>query len=166
VSGATGAVGRAALGLARLAGARTVALVRRPDARVDADAVATPDTLAAAVGPAGAAVTLNAVGAELFAPLAAVLADGGRMAVYAVAAGRQATLDLLTLYRRRWSIFGVTSLIDATACARILATLAPAFDSGALAPPAVAARVPLADALAAYRRLARGERGKVVLVTS
>jgi NADPH:quinone reductase-like Zn-dependent oxidoreductase len=170
VTGATGAVGHAALHLARLAGARTVAVVRHAaDAeRVTgpADAVASLDAgdLAAAVGPAGAGVALNAVGAAVFAPLAATLAEGGRMAVYAVTAGREAALDLFTLYRRRLAILGVVSTIDASRCAAILDRLGPHLASGALRPVPVAARVPLASAPDAYRALAAGARGKRVLV--
>lgn len=100
----------------------------------------------------------------MFAPLFDGLADGGRMVVYSVLAGREASLDLFALYRRRISVLGLsTAIVDAARGAAILDELAPLFESGAVQPLPVAARFPLAEAVAAYERVAGRVPGKVVL---
>ena len=180
IAGAAGAVGSAALQLVRERGARAVALVRddadaqriRADealavARFDAPRFpeALVEIVKAHTSGLGCEVALNGVGAPLFAPMVAALRDGGRMVVYSAVSGREVTLDLLTLYRRRLSIGGLTT--GGLGCARaaeILRTLTPRFESGALRPLDIAARFSLADARDAYAAVQGGAAGKVVLV--
>ncbi len=176
VTGAAGAVGQAAIQLAHHCGASVVALVRdasqhgvAQSAGVQAVAQSDRDDLAAVVREAtkdrGADLALNGIGANVSASLLASLAPGGRQVVYSAAGGRDFTLDILNFYQRQLSFYGVsTSTLDATACAGILNEIAPLFESGALAPPKVNERFPLAQAAQAYGRVAEGNSGKVVLV--
>jgi NADPH:quinone reductase len=175
VSGAAGAVGSAAVALARALGARPIALVRESDDLAPLDALGTTtvlrsdrDDVAAAVrqltAGKGAALALNAVGAPVFAPLLDSLGHGGRMVVYSAQAGREATLDLFKLYRGSLRLLGLdTAVFPLLEAARILEKLGPLFESGAVKPPPISASLPLSAAREAYQRVNRGERGKVVL---
>src|SRR5262249_26025007 len=112
VSGAAGAGGWAAMGLAVGLGGEAVALgegAKEPE-RIDvgravgvarSDAGDLPAVVREATGGRGAEVALNGVGAPVFQPLIDSLAPGGRLCVYSAAAGREVTLDLFDLYRRR-----------------------------------------------------------------
>jgi NADPH:quinone reductase-like Zn-dependent oxidoreductase len=175
VSGAAGAVGWAAVQLAAAREARVIALVRNDEeaARLDRNAVSAvarsergelTSVVSQATSGRGADLALNGVGAPLFQPLMDALSDGGRMAIYSAAAGREATLDLFTLYRRRLQLLGVnTAGRPAAEGARILTELRPLFESKALRPHPVLERYPLTEAARAYGRVAQGAQAKVVL---
>jgi NADPH:quinone reductase-like Zn-dependent oxidoreductase len=131
ISGAAGAVGSAAIEIASVQGARIVALVRNDEEmqRVDRAKVAVitssdrgdlVEVTRAATSGTGANLALNGVGGAHLWPLAEALADGGRMVIYSAAAGREAPLDLLDLYRRRLQLIGAsTGILDAAAGARL-----------------------------------------------
>lgn len=176
VSGAAGAVGSAALGLVKALGGRTIALVRDKTqtptldhSKVDAVATSEPDNIAdvvkSATGGRGVNIALNGVGASVFPPMLASLAEGGRIAVYSVTfGGREVKVDLFPLYRKRQEIIGINSIpLDVVSSAAILNKLLPLFESGKLAPPRVAERYPLEDAVKAYERV-RTAGGKVAFV--
>ncbi len=175
VSGAAGAVGHAAIQLARARGAKPIALVKR---REDAKRLREDEVLGTAASESndlvevvrartdgrGCNVALNGIGAQAFSPMCEALADGGRMVVYAAFAGREVSLDLFTLYRRRLQLFGLnTAVIDAVRGAAVFRALTPLFESGALRPIEVSETFPLSEAKAAYERLEQGAPGKLVL---
>lgn len=168
IAGANGSVGRAATQLARARGAHVIAVVRDATKKLDEDGEVTDaahllEVAARVTNGRGCNLALNGVGASLFAPLMAVLAERGSQVIYAAATGREAQLDLFDLYRGGRSVRGITTAhYGATACARLLDQLAPLFESGALR-PTIAARFPFADAIAAFDHTARN-RGKAVLV--
>ena len=176
VSGAAGAVGRAAMDLAAALGARVVALVKDADeaARIDRSRLAglarsdtgdLPAVVREATGGKGAQIALNGVGAPVFRPLLDALGPGGRLCVYSAAAGREVPLDLFDLYRRRLRILGInTAILTVEDGARILDQLRPLFESGRLRPHPSLERHPLEDAARAYEQVARGSPSKVVLV--
>jgi NADPH2:quinone reductase len=178
VSGAAGAVGWAVCQLAVARGARVVALVRNGEEEVRLDrskvaAVAHSDrqNLAAlvreATGGRGADLALNGVGAPVFQPLLDALADGGRLGVYSAAAGREVSLDLFDLYRRRLSLFGInTAVMPASEGARILTELRPLFETDALRPHPRLERYPLSEVSRAYQRVASGAPARIVLIPS
>jgi hypothetical protein len=57
-----------------------------------------------------------------------------------------------------------TASLDLREIARLYGRFGPLFESGALDPPAIAARFPLSNAREAYERINRGDPGKVVIV--
>ncbi|HLV68553.1 MAG TPA: zinc-binding alcohol dehydrogenase family protein [Polyangiaceae bacterium] len=176
IAGAAGAVGLAAIELAGARGARVVALVRDDEeaARLDRTKVAAVATsergdvvavTRSATDDRGADLALNGVGAVVFQPLFDALRDGGRMVVFSAAAGREAPLDLFTLYRRRLELIGVnTGVLTAADGARILTELVPLFERGAIAPHPSLELHPLSAASTAYARVASGAPAKLVLV--
>lgn len=175
VSGAVGAVGSVATDLARARGAHVIALVKDEEdserlMRSKADAIAQASrndleqVVRDATGGKGANVALNGVGASVFPAFLNSLAAGGRMVVYSVAyGGREATLDLFALYRKRHQIFGLDTVpIHVVEGAKILSQAAPLFENGKLSKPHIAERYALSDGVRAYERVG-SEKGKIVL---
>ncbi|HEY6349174.1 MAG TPA: zinc-binding alcohol dehydrogenase family protein [Candidatus Angelobacter sp.] len=176
ISGAAGAVGQAAMQLAHARGARVIALIKQAgDSRIlesegaKAIAQSNQEDLESVVREAtagrGANLALNGVGSSIFGSLMASLAVGGRQVVYSAVGGRESNLDIFSFYRGEFALFGLdTQKLDASQCATILNQLAPLFESGAVKPPAIGERYPLAEAAQAYGRVAAGGAGKVVLI--
>jgi NADPH:quinone reductase len=176
ISGAAGSVGQAAIQIAAARGARIVALIKDASERwvshsglVQAVAQSDQGDLNRVVrdltGGKGANLALNAVGGAIFAPILESLAVGGRQVVISAAGGREASLDLMNLYRNQFAVLGLdTQKLDATKCADILNELAPLFESGKLKPPSVEAKFSLAQVKEAYGHVASHKPGKVVFV--
>ncbi|MBS2027867.1 MAG: zinc-binding alcohol dehydrogenase family protein [Deltaproteobacteria bacterium] len=172
VIGGTGAVGSAAIQLARWMGARVLATTRKPDAaphlagRVDTWIKLPTDPLPAAVlaatGGRGVDVVLNTVGGETFEPGIRCAARGGRVA--AIASNPPAvSFDLVDFYHRELALFGIDSLKhESPACGAILERLADGFVRGALSVP-MPKTLPLAEGVAAYERVEAGGSEKIVL---
>lgn len=172
VIGAAGAVGTAAVALARFRGANVVGAVRRPEQRsplekrgVSTIALPAPDAWPEAVRahfPEGADVVFDTTGFWLPASVGA-LAQFGRIAVIAPPDGGHAAIHVQDLYRRGGSIIGINSLLyDTRACAKMLTRFADGFERGQLDLPADPLVRPFAAALDAYRALAAGASEKVV----
>lgn len=160
ISGAGGSVGGAASQIATWIGAHVVA-VDRPEF----DAGKVNDLVTSATQGRGVDVALNVVGAAIFDPLLQSLAIRGRMIIISRIGGKDVNLDLFNLYRRQLSIIGVDSAqAPADQCARILDTLRPGFESGALQPPRVDEQFPLERASEAYTRAEKVSGEKFVLV--
>jgi NADPH2:quinone reductase len=167
-----GAVGNAALDIARWLGAEVAGATRRPGqleglrARgFRAIALGSPDALHGAVSAhfaSGADILFDTTGAWLAAAPAA-LAPFGRIAVIAAPPDGHVHLPALALYRKGGVIIGVNSLLhDTRACAPMLARLAAAFDAGHLPLPAAPTQVPLAEGVHAYGEVNAGRSDKVV----
>ncbi len=109
VHGGAGGVGTAAIQLARAAGARVTATVRREELREQVAALG-----AEAIAPEGFAehgpfdVILELVGAPNMAENLQALATGGRIVVIGVSAGAKGELNLLALMGKRARIHGST----------------------------------------------------------
>ncbi len=107
--GGAGGVGTAAIQLARAAGARVTATVRREESRAEVAALG-----AEVIAPEGFAehgpydVILELVGAPNLADNLNALATGGRICVIGVSAGAKAELNLLALMGKRARIHGST----------------------------------------------------------
>jgi len=176
ISGAAGSVGQAAIQIASARGARIVALIKDASERWVSDsglvqAVAQSDqsdlnrVVRNLTSGKGANLALNVVGGAVFAQILESLAVGGRQVVISAAGGREASLDLMNLYRNQFAILGVdTQKLDATKCAGILNELAPLFESGKFKPPSVEAKFSLAQVKEAYGHVASHKPGKVVFV--
>jgi NADPH:quinone reductase len=171
VHGAAGGVGTAAVQIARTAGARVTATVRREELRdevgqLGADVIA-PDGFGEH-GPFD--VILELVGAGNLEENLGALALGGRISVIGVGGtGPVAEISLLTLMQKRARIHG--SVLrprpleeKAIAARRVETEVLPHFDSGAIHVP-VAETYPLDRAEEAYDRFAAGGKlGKIVLL--
>jgi putative PIG3 family NAD(P)H quinone oxidoreductase len=172
VHGGAGGVGTAAIQLARAAGARPVATVRRAEQR---DAVARLG--AWVIAPEGFAehgpfdVILELVGAPNLADDLAALQTGGRIAVIGVSAGAKGELNLLALMGKRARIHGSTLRSrpleeKAMTARRMEREVLPLLDSATVHVP-IADTYPLAEAARAYERFAAGGKlGKIVLEIS
>ncbi|QXI30799.1 quinone oxidoreductase family protein [Pseudomonas vanderleydeniana] len=174
VIGANGAVGSAAIALAKIRGAQVLAAVRRPEqaealrARgFDAIVLDKPEDLAASVNgvfPGGAEVIFDTTGFWLPAAVAA-LATFGRIAIIAAPVDGHVQLPALALYRKGGSVVGINSLLYGTvACARMLEQFGRFFDEGLLALPSGLRESPLADGPARYAEVNQGSSEKVILL--
>jgi NADPH:quinone reductase len=177
VFGASGGVGSAVTQLAHWRGARVIGVdyVLPPD---DVDASARPDRFVGTAGPElveavreatdgrGADVGFDAVGGSDFESHLGAVARGGRLAVIASVGERRVSFDLIDFYRRQLRLFGIDSRkVDALGAVTILERLELGFLTGALTPPRIAARFPLARAREAYEVVRRGDaQGRVVLI--
>jgi len=171
VTAAAGGVGTAAVQLAAVAGATTVASVRsaglRPAVADLGAAHAVDPTEALELGPFD--VVLELVGASSLPGVLGSLAIGGRVAVIGVGSGARAEVDLLTLMHKRARISGSTLrarpiLEKAAVAAAVAAHVLPHLMARRLRVP-VEAAYPMEHAAEAYERFAAaGKLGKIVLV--
>jgi len=174
VHGATGAVGSAAVGIARVSGARVIAPIGSSEG---AEAVASigaepvddrAEAIASAAGPRGVDVVVELVGGASVKTALDVLAVGGRIVVISVAGGSTAELDLLRLMARRATIRGTVlrarPLDEKAAAVQAFAReVVPMLADGRLA-PSIDSVFDIDDVRAAFERLAeRGKRGKVLV---
>jgi NADPH2:quinone reductase len=174
ILGAGGGVGGAAAQIAKRLGAHVIGLTRRephPEAPIRRVAeqllIGAPDVAAAireATAGRGADVVLDGVGGVLFRPALAALAPGGRLVAISSMGTREVTFDLVDFYHNESRLLGVDSLKrDLTASAEILEALAGGFQAGDYRAAPLAASFPLDEAVAAYRRVAEGAPGCILL---
>jgi NADPH:quinone reductase len=178
IFGASGGVGGAAAQIAKNLGARVIAINRAgspssvqiaklADAELDSSDPDLPSVLRSLTSGRGADVVLNAAGGQLFEIGLNLLAHRGRQVEITSPSERRVTMDLVNFYHNESQLLGVDTLKrDLTATARILEKLRVGFESGAYIPPMIADIVPLSHAQDAYERVAKGERGRVVLKPS
>ena len=175
MSGAAGAVGQAAVQLAKSFGASVIGLVRNADELevakpTNLNAIARSDkgdlanVVLESTNGKGGDLALNGVGASIMASLFEALGERGRQVVYSSAGGREFSLDIASFYQKQHTLLGLTTQsLGAVDCAAILNQIGPLFESGALKPSGIAERFSLDDARAAYLRVGSGRAGKVVL---
>ncbi|MDD2054403.1 zinc-binding alcohol dehydrogenase family protein [Pseudomonas putida] len=174
VIGANGAVGRAALALAQIRGARVLAAVRRPEQAQALQAcgysvieLQAPEALGeqvSSVFPGGAQVVFDTTGHWLPAAVSA-LAVFGRIAIIAAPLDGHVQLPALGLYRKGGALIGTNTLLyNCAACARMLEQFGGYFDRGLLPLPNGLVESPLADGPARYAEVDRGASAKVILV--
>ncbi|WP_342653943.1 zinc-binding alcohol dehydrogenase family protein [Pseudomonas sp. F3-2] len=174
VIGANGAVGSAAIALARVRGAQVLAAVRRPEQLkalreqgFEAILLETPEQLGAQVNEVfsgGAEVIFDTTGFWLPAAVPA-LAQFGRIAIIAAPVDGHVQLPALALYRKGGSVVGINSLLyGVEACARMLEQFGKLFDDGTLPLPGGLIESPLEDGPARYAQVNAGAAEKIILL--
>jgi NADPH:quinone reductase-like Zn-dependent oxidoreductase len=168
-----GAVGSAALALAKIRGAQVLAAVRRPEQVKDLEAqgyqtllLDKPEDLVAQVNAVfgGAEVIFDTTGFWLPASVSA-LAAFGRIAIIAAPVDGHVQLPALALYRKGGSVVGINSLLyGVQACAAMLEQFGNFFDQGLLPLPEGLLESPLAEGLERYAEVNRGSGDKVILL--
>lgn len=170
----SGAVGAAAIALAKARGANVLGAVRRTESQSELQAqgvpsvlLGTPESLSAQVEqhfPGGAEVIFDTTGFWLPAAVTA-LATFGRIAIIAAPVDGHVQLPALALYRRGGSVVGVNSLLyDTVACAGMLRQFGQWFDDGKLPLPTGLRELPLSEGVQRYRELNEGSSEKIILL--
>ncbi|MGG6894771.1 MULTISPECIES: quinone oxidoreductase family protein [Rhizobium] len=170
ITGGLGAVGRAAIQIARHLGARTIVAARgkavsEADETIDISKKDLPEAVRALTWGKGADVVLDAVGGPLFEPALKSLALGGRQLVITSVGQKRVEFDLADFYHNRSKLLGVdTAKLTGEEIAGLLDKLKVAFDGASFKKPPV--RPWRFDQAAdAYRSTATGEAAeKNVLV--
>jgi NADPH2:quinone reductase len=175
VIGSSGGVGGAAVQIAKRLGARVLGIDRSrqlaeapatqlADALLDSNDPNLAATLRSLTDGHGANVVFNAAGGPMFEIGLGFLAPRGRQVEITSPTQRRASIDVVDFYHNESQLFGVDTLKrDLTASAEVLRQVKPGFDEGHYRAPRIAATLPLDSAPEAYERVARGERGRVVV---
>src|SRR3984885_13931904 len=172
--GAGGGVGSAAAQIARRIGARVIGADRHsphPDAPIHAiaekliiGAEDLPAEVRAATGGKGADVVFDLVGGVMFRSAANSLALRGRLVEIAATGQREVSFDLPDFYHNESRLFGVDTLKrDLTASAEVLTSLTPGFVAGDYRAAPISETCGLGKAQEAYRKVASGAAGRIVL---
>jgi NADPH:quinone reductase len=172
--GAGGGVGSAAAQIAGRLGARVIGADRRAPAhnapiRAIAETLIVgaedlPVEVRAATENEGADVVFDLVGGVMFRSALACLGHRGRLVEIAATGQREVSFDLADFYHNESRLFGVDTLKrDLTASAEILDALAPGFTAGDYRAAPIGETFGLGEAQAAYRKVAQGATGRIVL---
>jgi NADPH2:quinone reductase len=172
--GAGGGVGGAAAQIARRLGARVIGVDRRaphPDAPIHGiaekliiGAVDLPKEVRAATGGKGADVVFDLVGGIMFRDAVNSLALRGRLIEIAARGKREVSFDLADFYHNESRLYGVDTLKrNLVASAKVLELLAPGFIAGDYRAAPIEETCGLGGAQQAYRKVAAGSAGRVVL---
>jgi len=141
VTGASGAVGRAATQIAHWKGARVIGASRSSDNPYGADAIINTiaqDLVSEAhqlTGGTGVDVVLDVVGGPLFEKCLAALCHGGRQV--AISSNPPVvSLNLVEFYHKQLQLFGVDTMgLSGLEVATLLNHLRDGFEEGVLTPP-------------------------------
>jgi NADPH:quinone reductase-like Zn-dependent oxidoreductase len=173
--GAGGGVGSAAAQIAKRIGARVIGVVRHlphPDAPILALAkllLVDPKDLEAEVRAAthgkGADVVFDLVGGGAMLRNALTsLALRGRLIEISATSGREVSFDLADFYHNESRLFGLDTLKrDLAASAQVLDSLTEGFLAGDYRAPPITGSFGLGEAQDAYRKVAAGSAGRIVL---
>jgi NADPH2:quinone reductase len=172
--GAGGGVGGAAAQIARRLGARVIGVDRHaphPDAPIHGiaeklilGAEDLPAEVRAATGGKGADVVFDLVGGIMFRNAVNSLALRGRLVEIAATGQREVSFDLADFYHNESRLYGVDTLKrDLTASAEVLEALTPGFVAGDYRAAPITETCGLGEAQQAYRKVAAGSAGRVVL---
>jgi NADPH:quinone reductase len=172
VTGGAGAVGSAAVQIARCRGStQIVALVVSEDelrrARRFGASLATKDLEETVTGSDGqrATICLDTVGGAVLDTAVAAMERHSRLIVITTPGDGTISFNLRHFYRASLTLHGLFTLdYDVIDGARVLEALADGFSSGALQPPRIAETFPLSRADEAYALANSRPPGKVVLI--
>ena len=169
VTGASGAVGRAVVQIAKWKGARVIGVDRteRPseaDVFINTQMHDIVEECRRATGGKGADVAYDAVGGPLFEACLKSLALHGRQIAITSVGDRRVSFDLLDFYHHELHLIGVDSMkFTGAEIAGMLDALRPGFESEALKPFDVQAW-PFEHAIEAYEAVSKGGSRKHVLL--
>lgn len=162
ITGALGAVGRAATQIAHWKGARVIG-ADISDQDSDADMFIDtrnkdlPTLVEALTDGKGANVVLDTVGGPVFEPSLRSLGLDGRQIAITSVGSRRVEFDLVDFYHNRLRLIGVdTAKLGGVEIAQIMNDLRTGFEAGALKPP-VLRTWPLPRAIDAYLAVASGD---------
>src|SRR5271157_4306091 len=172
--GAGGGVGSAAAQIARRLGAHVIGSdVRAPRSDAPIRSIAEtliigaedlPAEVRAATGGRGADVVLDLVGGVMFRNAVNSLALRGRLVEIASTGQREVSFDLADFYHNESRLYGVDTLKrDLTASAEVLEALTAGFVAGDYRAAPITETCGLGEAQEAYRKVAAGTTGRVVL---
>jgi NADPH:quinone reductase len=172
--GAGGGVGGAAAQIARRIGARVIGAdlhAPHPDAPILGiaeeliiGAKDLPAEVRAATDGKGADVVFDLVGGVMFRNAVNSLALRGRLVEIAATGRREVSFDIADFYHNESRLYGVDTLRrDLTASAAVLEALTPGFVSGDYRAAPIAETCGLGDAREAFRKVAAGCAGRIVL---
>ncbi|GAB7523281.1 quinone oxidoreductase family protein [Paraburkholderia sp. 2C] len=173
VIGASGGVGGAVTQIAKARGARVIAVDRHapdpnsPAGRLIDEYVPIGDDTAPrvkALADGGVDVVFDAVGGVTFEVALSLAKRRGRVVEISATGKRRVEFDLIDFYHNETQLFGTDSAkLGVTDSAPLLKALVEGFEQGKFEPPVIAQSFSLAEAKAAYRAVAGGTRGRVVL---
>ncbi|MGA7804271.1 quinone oxidoreductase family protein [Bradyrhizobium sp.] len=172
--GAGGGVGGAAAQIAHRLGARVIGADRRaPHPHAPIHGIAEklilgaedlPAQVRAATGGKGADVVFDLVGGFMFRNAVNTLALRGRLVELAATGQREVSFDLADFYHNESRLYGVDTLKrDLVASAEVLEALTPGFAAGDYRAAPITETCGLGQAQEAYRKVAAGSAGRVVL---
>jgi NADPH:quinone reductase-like Zn-dependent oxidoreductase len=162
ITGAAGAVGRAATQIAhwkqaKVIGADIADVVAAVDVYIDTRTKDLPAEVKAVTAGKGVDLVLDAVGGPVFEPAIKSLGLDGRQVVITSVGKRRVEFDLMDFYHNRQRLLGVdTAKHSGESIARIMSELRPGFEVGALRPSALKTW-PLARGIEAYLAVASGD---------
>jgi NADPH:quinone reductase len=123
-----------------------------------------PAAVRAATGGKGADVVFDLVGGVMFRNAVNSLALRGRLVEIAATGGREVSFDLADFYHNESRLFGVDTLKrDLSASAEVLEALTAGFVAGDYRAAPIMETCGLAEGQEAYRKVARGSTGRIVL---
>ena len=123
-----------------------------------------PAEVRAATASKGADVVFDLVGGVMFSSAVDSLALRGKLIEVTTTGQRGMSFDLADFYHNESRLIGVDTLKrDLTASARVLEALTPGFVAGDYRTAPIAKTCALSEAKAAYRKVAAGAPGRIVL---
>jgi NADPH:quinone reductase-like Zn-dependent oxidoreductase len=177
VFGVSGGVGGAVAQIAHARGARVIGIDRRlprddaPAARIleefitfDGNTHEVAAQIRRVNGGLGVEVVYDAVGGVTTDAALAALAPRGRLVVISAVGTRGVPIDLVDFYRNESRMLGASSgALGVVESGRLLAELAPYFESGAFRPLPVHQSYGLDEGRDAYAAVAAGTAGRIVI---
>jgi NADPH2:quinone reductase len=169
LTGAEGAVGRAATQLAHRQGAKVIGVQRSSNSAgtdyvIDLQNEALHEAVQALTRGVGVDIVLDAVGGDLFEPALKSLRLGGRQIAIASLGKRRVEFDLIDFYHNVATLHGVDSFgFSGQHAAGILNELREAFEDGELK-PLPTDETPLDHADEAYETVKRGTHQRQILM--
>lgn len=162
ITGASGAVGRAAIHIAHWKKAKVIGAARsekpsEADAFINTRDKDLPTEVRALTNGKGADVVFDTVGGPMFEPALKSLGLDGRQVAITSVGNRRVEFDLIDFYHSRLRLIGVdTAKLSGADIARIMDELRGGFEDGSLGLPTVKTWH-LGDAVAAYEAVAQGD---------